>query len=255
MTKARKFKNIVLCQRDFQILRLIFESKIVSREQIANQFFPDVSAQTVSRRLLKISGLGLIRRSSITTVDNKIICAYSLTQGGLTKIKPLLAYEVKTKSGMSECPLHDIALNDIRCAFEAKSAVQNYYTENVLQTCTGFKLDEQFRSFVELNSDAMAEVNTRIGGLNLAIELDTIHKSKDRYQKKISAYYFKHRIDGVLYICASKYILDRLFKIDKAVAEHHKCEHKLYFALLEDVTGATGELIFTNAKRGIFVVK
>ena len=187
-------------------------------------------------------------------VDDKIICTYSLTQCGLSQIKPILAYEVTTKSKSSECPLHDISLNDIRQAFEARSAVQSYYTENVLQTCKGFKSDEQYRPFIELNSDALAKVDSKVGVLNLAIEFDTIHKSKDRYQKKVNDYYVKRGVDGVLYICASKHILNRLLKVDKAVAERYKCGHKLYFALLKDVTRTRGELIFTNAKKGIFNV-
>ena len=254
MSKARKkSKNVVLCSRDIRIMRSLFEGKIASQEQIGNHLFPGVSAQTVNRRLLKIIELGLIRRKPIA-VDDKVIYAYSLTQHGLTKIKPMLPYRVTTKTTLSECPLHDIALNDIRQAFEAKGTVQNYYTENVLQTCTGFNSDRQFRPFVELNSDAMAEVDTRIGVLNLAIEFDTAHKSKDRYRQKVNAYYVKRGVDGVLYVCASKNILNVLHKVDKEVSDRHKCEHKLYFALLEDVTGAIGELTFTNAKGGIFVV-
>ena len=242
-----------LCQRDLQILRLIFESKIMSREQIGNHFFPEGSAQTTNRRLLKIMKLGLINRKPIA-IDNKIIYVYSLTKNGLTKINSLLTYEVRTEKRISDCPLHAIALNEIRLAFEAKSTVQRYYTENVLQSCIDFKSDEQFRSFVELNSDAMAEVNTRIGVLNLAIEFDTTHKSKERYQQKVNAYYVKQGVDGVLYICANEHILERLLEIDNAVANRHRCKHKLYFTLLKDVTDTPKELTFTNVKRGIFSV-
>ena len=85
------------------------------------------------------------------------------------KIKLTLPYKINTRTTLSECPSHDIALNDICKAFEAKDGMQSYYTENVLQTFTEFKSDRQFRPFVELNSDAMAEVDTRIGVLNLAI--------------------------------------------------------------------------------------
>ena len=84
----------------------------------------------MNKRLRKIMSLGLIRRTSVI-IGRVAISGYSLTPPGLAKIKPMLAYEVKTGSRLSECPLHDIALNDIRQAFESKPAVQNYYTENV----------------------------------------------------------------------------------------------------------------------------
>ena len=254
MRRARnKIRKVVLCERDRQIMHLLFENKVMSREQINKKFFPDVSSQTVNSRLRKIMRLGLIKRKPLE-LDHKVFYVYSLTQRGLAEIKPMLLYEIKAMRSSSECPLHDLSLNNIRVAFEAKNAVQNYYTENVLQTCTGFKSDRQFRPFVELNSDAMAEVDTRIGVLNLAIEFDTAHKSKDRYRQKVNAYYVKRGVDGVLYVCANKHILNVLHKVDREVSDRHKCKHKLYFALLENVTGAEGGLTFTNAKKGIFVV-
>ena len=91
-----------------------------SWEQIGSRFFPNVSKDTVNRRLRK---------------------------------------------------LVDIALNDIRQVFEGKHTVQRYYTKNVLQTRIDFKDDEWFRPFIEFNSDAMAEVDSRVGTLHLATSL------------------------------------------------------------------------------------
>ena len=254
MRKARnKIRKVVLCKRDWRIMRLLFESKVLSREQINNKFFPDVSSQTVNSRLRKITSLGLIKRKPLE-LEHKVFYVYSLTQSGLAEIKPTLPYEVKAMRSSSECPLHDIALNDIRKAFEAKDAVQSYYTENVLKNCDDYRNNKKFRPFVKLNSDAMAEVDTRIGVLNLAIEFDATHKSKSRYLHKVNSYYVERGVDGVLYICMDKHILNVLHKIDKEVSDRHKCEHKLYFALLKDVTSASGELTFTNAKKGIFGV-
>lgn len=51
------------------------------------------------------------------------------------------------------------------------------------------------KPFIELNSDAMAEVDSKVGTLHLAIEFDMTHKNKE-------------------------------------VAEYHYCHPKLYFALL-----------------------
>ena len=117
MVKAKKdLKNIVLCKRDWRIMCLLFESKVLSREQINNQFFPDVSKHTVNRRLRKIVDLGLIKRKPIA-VERGVFYGYSLAQQGLAKIKSTLPYEVKAVRVSSECPLHDIALNDIRQVF------------------------------------------------------------------------------------------------------------------------------------------
>ncbi len=254
MRKARqKFKNVILCSRDLRIMRSLFASKVASQEQIAEHFFPAVSAQTVNRRLLKIMALGLLRRKPLA-VDNKIIYAYSLTQRGLAKLQLTRSCRAKTAVTLSECPVHDITLNDIRQAFVAKSAVQSYHTENVLQSCAAYRDDRKFQPFIKLNSDAMAEVETRIGVLNLAIEFDMTHKSKSRYLHKLNTYYVEPGVDGVLYICANKYILNVLLKVDREVSDRYQCDPKVYFALLADVTAATGELTFRSVHKGIFCV-
>ena len=251
---GKNIAKIILGERDFKLMISLFENKIVSRDQINTHFFQGVAIQTVNRRLHKLVGLGLIRRTSVI-IGRRVISGYSLTPPGLAKIKPMLVYEVKTGSRLSECPLHDIALNDIRKAFESKPAVQNYYTENVLQTSIDLQGDAKFRPFIELNSDARAEVDTRIGILNLAIEFDSACKSKSRYMHKLNAYYGKRGIDGVLYICASRHILNTLLKVDKEVADRHRRKPKVYLAVLGDVIGDHDEMTFTNAIRYIFRVR
>ena len=225
-----------------------------SWEQIGSRFFSNVSKDTVNRRLRKLVDVDLIKRTT-AYVGRRAISGYSLTQGGLAKVTPTLPYGVKTKATRSKCSLHDIALNDIRKVFESKRTVQGYYTENVLQARTDLQANEWFQPFIELNSDAMAEVDSKVGTLHLAIELDTTHKSHRSYRRKLNAYYGRRRIDGVLYICADEYILQTLCELDSEAAEQHHSDHKLYFALLADVTGAEGKLTFTNASKDIFCVR
>lgn len=252
-TTKEKLRKVILGERDFKILRALFENKVVSREQINNQFFPGVSKETVNRRLRKIADLGLITRKS-TVVGRRVIWCYSLTSRGLAKIKPTLPYEVKTKATRSECPLHDTVLYDIRKAFEARSDIQGYYTENVLQTRMDFRDNEWFQPFIKLNSDAMAEVDSKVGTLHLAIEFDMTHKNNRRYRRKLNAYYRQPKIDGVLYICADEYILHALQKLDSEAAKRHHCHPKLYLALLDNVIGEQDELRFQNANKRIFCV-
>lgn len=252
--KGKNILNVTLRERDLQMMRSLFENKIVSREQIGNQFFPGVSMQTVNRRLRKIMSLGLITRTSII-VERGVVYAYRLSKSGLAKIKPMLTYEVKTEGTLSECPLHDIALNDIRKEFEAKDTVKRYYTENVLQTNNDLRGDEKFQPFIDLNSDAMVEVDTKVGVLNLAVEFDTAHKSKNRYFHKLNAYYGKRIVDGVLYICANKHILNTLLKVDQDVSNRRRCKPRVFFAIFADVTGGCEEVVFRNIDNYIFCVR
>ena len=101
----------------------------------------------------------------------------------------------------------------------------------------------------------MVEVDTKVGVLNLAIEFDSACKSKSRYMHKLSTYYGKRVIDGVLYICASRHILNTLLKVDKEVADRHRRKPKVYLAMLGDVIGDRDAMAFTNAINYIFRVR
>ena len=254
MTIPRKSigKSLVM-GRDLRVLQFLFEHKVLSREQIHLYFFSGVAKRTVNRRLRKILNLGLIKQVFIPTRQGPIY-GYSLTQRGVNQIKFSLPYKVNGKSSQSYCPLHDMALVNIRKAFEARNSVQGYYTENVLQTCSDFKEGPQFRPFVDLKSDGLAFVETKIGVLNLAIEFDAHRKSHQRYRKKIDDYYWNRKVDGVLYICSHQGILNALLRADKEVTHSHHCESKVYFALLDDVTNAKKEMIFRNVEKYIFKV-
>ena len=142
--KRKKATNVVLRVRDFNILRFLFENKVVSRDQINQRFFPGASKDAVNKRLRKIMSLSLIRRKPIT-VGHRVIYGYSLTRCGLDEIKPMLGYEVKTSSVQSECPRHDLALNDIRRKFESKDAVQDITPKMSCKPALSYKGRGEFR--------------------------------------------------------------------------------------------------------------
>ena len=246
-------------------MQLLFENKIVSREQIGNRFFPNVCKDTVNRRLSKLVDLGLLRRKRAFEGRLAIVRCLLKAQIISRRCSERESEQYKKSYERSEYQLHDIALNDIRQAFEAKATVQGYYPENVLQTRTDFKNNEWLKPFVDLNSDAMIEVDSKVGTLNLAIEFEATHKSHRSYRRKLNAYYRfaheacwplsrSHKIDGVLYVCVSKYILHTLLKLDAETAERHACQSKFYFAMFNDVTEAKKEMTFKNTHGDIFRV-
>ena len=253
MARYTKPKRVILMDRDFEILKFLFESKIVTKDQLQLYFFEGVSNSTVNRRLHKILSLGLIERIPLD-IGQKTVYGYSITLEGLNKIKCLLPYKCE-KIHQSDYPLHEAILVDIRKAFERRNSIKNYYTENVLQSCTEFKNDTRFYPFVELNSDGVILIDTKIGILDLAIEFDAHQKSDEWYRDKINDYYFRRNVDGVLYICANQYILDALLKVDGEVSRRHRCYPKMYFALVDDVIHAKDEMIFKNVKKRIIRVR
>ena len=260
MLKRKSKGNVLVTERDLKILRHLFEHKVVSRKQIGAHFFGNAVKATVNIRLAKLLGLGLLRRIFIereTQIDKhglKNTFGYSITQKGLSLIKSSLPYKVKTRIIHSDSSLHDVALVDIRKAFESKKSVKTYYTENILQTSPNLKSDTSFQPFIKLNSDGLALVKTKVGILKVAIEFDSYPKSDKRYRKKLDDYYWESGVNGVFYICADKYTLRSLCKLDREIAKSHSCDLKVFFALLEDVISPNKEMTFHNADMCIFKV-
>ncbi len=250
-TRRRRCKRTVITQRDLKVLQFLFEHKFVSRDQIRSYFFTGTHRSIVNDRLKKILDFGLVRRTPIEK-DQKIIYGYRLTLEGLNRVKTFMPYITHGKVNKSYAYLHDMALVDIRKAFENRHSVKSYYTENVLQSCSEFQ--EEYQAFLDLNSDGMTLVETKIGTLKLAIEFDSSTKSKERYRKKVDAYYWEQKVHGVLYICKNSYILNVLHKIDQEISQKHQCSSKMYFALLNDITTDKEELIFRDINSYVFKI-
>ncbi|MEZ4744004.1 MAG: hypothetical protein R3B45_16410 [Bdellovibrionota bacterium] len=174
-----------------------------------------------------------------------VIYGYSITTKGFNRIQTSLPYEVQTQSFLSDCPVHDLDLVDIRFVFESKIAVKNYYPENILQACCNVKGSDPFKPFIELNSDALVELNMNTEKLYLALEYEASLKNLDRYKDKIDSYYWAG-VRAVLYICQNKKILRALQKIDQMISESHHKNPKLYFALYDKALTDKGELLLTN---------
>ena len=191
---------------------------------------------------------GLVQRVPIETGQG-VISGYAITQKGFVKVKPLLPYVSETFH-KSDSPLHDMALVDIRQAFERKNSVKSYYTETVLQTCPDFKEDPCYRSFVDLNSDGMASIETKMGLLDLAIEFDVSRKTKQRYREKLGNYYWKE-VSGVLYVCSNECTLNMLHRVEREVSNSHQCDSKVFFSLLDDVLSAKDEMVFTDINKHV----
>lgn len=249
-----KSKNVQITERDYKIMQFLFEHKVATRDQIGKYFFSGSSKQCVNSRLNKLLCCGLIQRVLIQS-GAKITFGYSLEQKGLFTMKAKSPYDITGKSIKSECNLHDTTLVEIRRRITTISTVIDYYTENVLQTCNEFKEDEKLLPFIKLNSDAVISLETKIGIVHLAIEYDSSRKSKERYKKKIEEYYQQYKIQGILYICESKYILNCIHKVEPEIAKRHQSDFKMYYSLLDNVLNSSDEIIFKNVEGYLFKLK
>ncbi len=223
----------------------------MSRNQIQKYLFGNASKQCVNYRMKKLVRAGLVERIALILGSNPKY-GYSITNFGLKIIKPMLPYEVTGKILRSECAKHDTALLDIRIIVTQKSMVISYVPENVLQCCDFYRSNENFRPFVELNSDAAISVQTKVGEVKLALEYERSKKLATRYKEKLDQYYRSGQVDGVLYICDNRELQNIIWKSDRKISQSHQCDPKVYCALSEDVLTNRDELIFSNVDKYIF---
>lgn len=237
--------------RDYKILQLLFEHKVLSRNQIQKHLFDSASKQCVNYRMKKLANADLTERVAIV-LGSKPKYGYSVTNFGMKLIEPQLPYKVTRKIFRSECFTHDATLFDIRAVLAQKSMITDYITENILQCCEAFKDDEALRPFVDINSDAAVSVQTKVGEVRLALEYERSKKLVARYNDKLDQYYRTSGVDGVLYVCDSGEIQNLIWKSDRKISGNHQCDPKVYCAQLNDVLASKEEILFHNVDGYIF---
>ncbi len=238
--------------RDYEVLRLLLESKTANRDQIAKYVFGDRSLNTVNIRLKKLERVNLIRGFPVTR-QTKSQSAYSLTKSGLDLLKPSLPFEFNGTTLLSECVEHDTELLDIRKRLQLQSSVTQVFSENVLQSSPEFADIRDFRHFLALNSDGVIEIKIAGTKVLLGLEYDRFCRSKTRCIKKLKGYY-SSLVDGVLYICSNKYIMNSLMKVDQQVSQELDRDSVFRFGMLHDVIQTDGPIDFFSWDGEVFSI-
>lgn len=239
----------VLTERDLLVLNFLFEQRVANFEQIANRFFPQTKVFNVYRRLTKLAKAKFIVKIGVQT-EGFILNVYGLDESGLSAVSKGYKFSITKPLYKSDSILHDVALVDIRERFRKTKMVVEYYTENVLQGCGNFLDNENFKSFVHLNSDAALTIRTSSGQHNVALEYEVSDKQKSRYEKKLTDYYFAPTIAGVFYICENPFIENLIKRVDVEVGA--KSEPKVYTCLRQNLQNENGSMVFTNRNNARF---
>ncbi len=244
---------MLITDRDMQIFKFLFEQKIASQEQIARIFFPNATRVTVLQRLAKLVNGGYLRKYGMAS-GNRMVSVYGLTGQGLTKFQQLYRYKIARPNFKSDSMLHDIGLVDVRRSIESAKMVEDYLTENVLQTCASISNECAFQAGTKLNSDAMVVVRNQSSGIDwLAIELELSEKSGARYEEKLANYYLHSSISAVLYICGSDRIRRLIHQIDKKIGLEF--DPKILTCNVRDCHFEETPLVFLNRDGGSFLLE
>lgn len=236
-------KRLELSNRDFKILQYIFEQRAVSHFQIGKKFFENCHRSVAHERMSKLAKFGLLKKS-VTYTDYGSLLYYSPTEKGLQYILKNEFYNMTDINFKSDSINHDIGLVNIRERLLQSKMILEYLSECTLQNTSSLKESEDFRPFIEINSDATLVINGKNGKYFVALEYEISDKAESRYKKKILHYYMSFKIGVVLYVCKNPKIENLIRKVDSEIGA--KYGEKIFTCLEKNCLDSNSELVFSN---------
>ena len=237
--------------RDFQILRFLFQQKIASLNTVWNFFFTHTSRNSCTKRMQKLITYGLVGKTGYNKDSKRLQVAYYLTQKGYRVIKDNLCLLRDTATFKSDSIEHDIQLSEIREKVSKLNSVERYYSENAIKNLDLGVFEEKIRPYKVLRSDAVLELNLEDESFFVALEYERERKQESKYRRKIRDYYLESSALAAFYICKEPAIIKTIRKVDKEVSQKFD-NPKIYTILEKDFQNTEGKLAFRNSENGIF---
>lgn len=212
-----------LTKRDEGLLRVLAAYELLSTRQVLGLVFAGIRKTTVLRRLRKLEAERFIRRTAGLAGGEFV---WSLGAAGAFRLRLEKYLENLNRNTLE----HDVALNDVRLAFEQAGLALSWVTEQALRRRVGE------HSFVgeSLNPDAIAAVRTGGGQEAVAVELELWSKSPARYRKIFSHYGSLSRIWAVWYVVPDPALGKKILREWVGVNENRR-RPEFYWLLLDEI--------------------
>ena len=240
-----KLKGMVLTKKEEGLLHYLHAVKVSSYQRIKRDIYPTYHIRSVCNRIYRLEDNHLVRgdcNRSINGGERTI----SITNKGFAEY---VAQGIESRSELSsESVLHDLNLVDIRSRLMKAKKISSYYTENQIQTWGIAGFDRTLTSFVNLNSDALVEIQFSSGSQLIPLELEMHLKAKDRYEQLLKRYYQRDDVFLILYICESQNILNKVREMEATL---FKSEQPKFLYKLKQEFDTDAYLEFTNCNGNI----
>jgi len=233
--------NIILTKRDQTVLISLFKSKVISLNQIHQNFYQGTKRCSPSRRMQKLFLNGLVTKKVLLLNDLRQN-VYGISKNGVEIVQEHLEGDVTSRNYKSDSIEHDLKLFEITKRIKEFKAIKNVITESELQSCSDFIRDDDLRSFVQLRSDRVLEIVGKNKTSFAALEYERSLKRKSQNLKKLQDYYIHKRVPVVFYICKNTMIMNSLMESDKEASQNSKS--KMYFITLEEFSSGSDEINF-----------
>lgn len=204
--KKPKAKNVLLTDRDVELLLCLNEHIVLSFKQIHEKFFTSRAYATSMNRLKRIEKFGLIERIKIPRLnilgrENAVGVVFQLTNRGrdlLLKLRPNVTVFEKCPQPNIYQMDHDLLISDIAEHFKGQYPDRNWINGRYLTiTPTLRKIPD-------------AILKRPSGGKAVAIELELNGKSLRRYREIVTILRSSADLEKVIFVTASTTIGRRI---------------------------------------------
>ena len=241
--RKTKSKKVILNRRDRDLFNFLYEVKVANSWQVVREIYPNLSITIFYRRINKLIRAKLIKR--IPALDEKrgLISVYTLSKSTLTKYILGKNDVYANHRCHSDSVTHDLYLTEIRHYFRNCGQVQEYFTENIIQSETAVYANRGVNYYRGLNGDALAIIKVDNQNRTVAIEYEHTIKYSSRYYDYFNQYNNYKHISALLYIVRDKKMLRTIQEEEKKVTKPNN--FVVYYAVRDELFENPKELIFT----------
>ena len=207
MANFIKQSSVIFTERDYFILKGLYDFTLMSFPQLARVFFEGKARPTIINRLSKLEQCGFITKTKlprfITGKDkNMISVVYQISRLGIRELQKRFSNASFHPEPVRLQPFsveHDLLLVDVLLSLKAQKPDLN------------FTLGEHFcrhKNHLSVKPDAiLTDAN---GKLTVALELELTSKSERRYRDLILKYRLAKDFESVVYITESCAIQNKI---------------------------------------------
>lgn len=244
--RRKKIQRVVINDRDRELFSYLYEVKVATANQLKRDIFHSVTKTVLYRRMKKFVDMKMIKRTPYFD-GKRAISTYSLSKEGLRKYIFTKKDEDAFRRCLSDSVEHDVILNDIRNLFMGCSEIEDYFSENVLNSYASFIRAEKFNPFRQMHSDGVVLLKRDDSIFNIAIEYEHTLKYTGRYKTLFYNYQYESEIDAIFYICRDKKVLKRISEAEGK--SNHEESSKVYYTTLDELFSNPKELKFISGDK------
>lgn len=222
--------SVMPTERDFCVLKSLYDNVVMSFPQIARMHFQNRSKPTVINRLTKLEMAGLITRLKVprlqvTGATNVISVVYQISRNGIRALQKRLPGIELRPEPVRLRPYsvdHDLLLVDVLAALKIQRPALEFLNGEL------WLADGRHNG---LRPDAILVNPNGLG--KSAMELELTAKSEKRYRELILKYRLSNDFAKVIYVTSHRQIETKI----KAILGPGGSDERFEFLKLEDVLG------------------